>query len=140
MKATELRIGNYINGMTGKMYETITSIDQGRVSTDNENSYNINHVEPIPLTEEWLLRLGFKLCDICKDFGGLEMPYYANNAVLLFFNSNRTKYELSDYYIGYGSMRSGKYHVVAFKWIKYVHQLQNLYFALTGEELEMTEQ
>ncbi len=60
---------------------------------------------PIPLTEEWLLKFG--LMSIKTELG------LWNNGDAIYFN--------------YGFEKSIQ--------LKYVHQLQNLYFALTGEEL-----
>jgi hypothetical protein len=78
-------------------------------------------VQPIPLTEEWLLKFGFAktengwlALDICNDWSYL---YWERLAGL----------ELS----------VNKYQITM-PHIKYVHQLQNLYFALTGEELTDT--
>ena len=63
--------------------------------------------EPIRLTEEWLLKFGFERN---KD----AWTSFIKNDVIIatdkFIYMSRTK-------------------------LKYVHQLQNLYFALTGEEL-----
>ena len=49
MKATELRLGNLI-------YTKVKHIDLG-VLLENPES---NEYEPIPLTDEWLLRFGFE--------------------------------------------------------------------------------
>jgi len=70
---------------------------------------NPNIVKPIQLTEEWLER----------------------------FNWNPQK----DIGVSF-SLTTGEIHFVAgnyYKKIEYVHQLQNLYFALTGEELTIKE-
>ena len=65
--------------------------------------------KPIPLTEEWLLKFGFDKIDF----------QFIKNGIKLF--------PIRDlYYRGNFPIKSD---------IKYVHQLQNLYFALTGEEL-----
>jgi len=64
---------------------------------------------PIPLTEEWLLKFGFEITDN-------------------FQTKDRFQTHKQDgfFWFEYG------YIVVE---LNYVHQLQNLYFALTGEEL-----
>jgi hypothetical protein len=108
MKANELRIGNFIYNDRNEIFKVnwITEIIESRQST------------AIPLTEEWLLKFGFeKLSNgwlrlhICNDWSYL---YWDRLAGL----------ELSVNKQG-----------IHFSHIKYVHQLQNLYFALTGEEL-----
>lgn len=68
--------------------------------------------EPIPLTEEWLLRFGFE-----KDRSG----YRLDDINSLSFSEN--------YIVCWHDK------VLGIKQIEYVHQLQNLYFTLTGEEL-----
>lgn len=65
--------------------------------------------KPIELTEEWLLKLGFII-----DNGWFKIGYLK-------------LFPIRDLY--YRAI------VPITKDIKYVHQLQNLYFALTGEEL-----
>jgi hypothetical protein len=68
--------------------------------------------QPILLTEEWLLRFGF-----------VSNPYqdrYENKSIHVQCNKTRGVTEL---------------WIENMPHIKYVHQLQNLYFALTGEEL-----
>ena len=64
-------------------------------------------VKPIPLTEEWLLKFGFE-----------NGNYFTLNNVIIY------KHDKYRYKYNYGQI-----------WVKYVHQLQNLYFALTNEEL-----
>lgn len=65
-------------------------------------------IKPIPITEEWLLKFGFE-----KD----------------------NMYWIDDTNIGFTFYKNGKIEWNQPKHIKYVHELQNLYFALTGKEL-----
>ena len=131
LKANELRIGNYIKfkstGEVERVYNIINDFRWiGGVSEKNKKSVDINSVdiadaESIPLNEEWLVKFGFE-----KHFG--------NNNHLLYSLPNLTlvKYEKETDFNGYWL----KYYQGKFpKKLKYVHQLQNLYFALTGEEL-----
>lgn len=80
------------------------------------------NLEPIPLTEEWLLKFGFE-----------EFEYHIKNNLIWY-----KKWPLP---IFYGSNGFEKYLIHdlggRFVVLKYVHQLQNLYFALTGEELKL---
>ena len=75
-------------------------------------------LKPIPLTEEWLKRFG----------------YYTSNGpwgtIAVRGDGRKTTYQLDRYGEYWTHDREG-YRVD----LKYVHQLQNLYFALTGEEL-----
>ena len=73
---------------------------------------NCNYIEPIPLTEEWLLKFGFEM---------YEFDHKANQF--------RFKERLIVYIDGFLYD-----HGTSVK-LQYVHQLQNLSFALTNEEL-----
>ena len=66
---------------------------------------------PIPLTEEWLECFGFKYSDLNGDSGLWKIPPFQ-----IYGKYNQFIY---DYRLD----------------VNYVHQLQNLYFALTGQEL-----
>ena len=75
---------------------------------------------PIPLTEEWLLKFGFektlnqyKKLTLSNKIGCDNIPF-----IILFLDN---QYQYDDL-----RFRTN---------IEYVHQLQNLFFALTGEEL-----
>ena len=73
--------------------------------------------EPIPLTEEWLLKFGFERIDgmwTISNFNGYLTKYLPLNG------ENGYKY-----FVSHCGMLN----------IRFVHQLQNIYFALTGEEL-----
>lgn len=106
MKASELRIGNYVLHR-GKIKATnIEIIDDARVVSEIL-------VEEIPLTEEWLVKLGFK--ENAFGFGLDRFPTYIKGDGDFFEPAHSDDYHFPD--------------------LEYVHQLQNLYFALTGEEL-----
>lgn len=112
MKASELRIGNYLNGRKGPV--TVTEIRENNRVKIKENPSNFTVGDcllPIPLTEEWLLKFGFK-----------NGSYFILNNVIIYKDYN-DKYR---YEYNYGQL-----------WVKHVHQLQNLYFALTGKELTL---
>lgn len=123
MKANELRISNMLLFDGQPQYvSSIHSDDTIRLSWkiggERHGCYKTNNkkIEPIPLTEELLVRFGFKN-------GCLEIV----NGLLLWVDD--------ELWITYtNGIRSG-----CLSHIKYVHQLQNLYFALTGEELTLSE-
>lgn len=123
MKASELRIGNFVFGVEQGYKETALPIaclhndDTVRLQVGNDTvgCYRSKAINPIPLTEEWLLMFGFKKVGEAF-YIGLEYEYFLNGI----FN---------DYTAGCTISLN----------IKYVHQLQNLYFALTGEEITTTE-
>lgn len=115
MKATELRIGNYV---------TETNIGVTLVNLfDLENIQNEDtNYQPIPLTEEWLLKLGFKL-------------YPSGSYCFDLFSVNEYLAIDLKYNKGFAYIRTDE-DSLKIK-LEYVHQLQNLYFALTNLELEI---
>lgn len=127
MKATELRIGNWVHigGKDTQVYELYsdvltTTLDKGMY----EYIYGV--VDPIPLTEEWLIKFGFGRP---KNNGSF---YWIKLSASL-FNIN------PDNGVVWINTPAGEpFNNPAL--IEYVHQLQNLYFALTGKELELQEQ
>lgn len=121
MKASELRIGNLIL-VDGKIDE-ITGIKKSTVFfSDGFQMFIAGGIEPIPLTEEWLIKFGFN-----KTVDHPRRKLYEHDDICPLWFSD--KQGITDFYA------SG----VRISECKYVHQLQNLYFALTGEELTIKE-
>jgi len=85
----------------------------------------------VPLSDKKLRGFGF-VKNKGDSFENIALPYWAKDSVLLFFNPEQKEYAWK---VGYGEMNMGKYYVVTFYWIEYVHQLQNLYFPLTKNKL-----
>ena len=112
IQINELRIGNYIE--EGKVEKIDNSIDEIYYSGDRcyLSSY-CNNINPISLTEEWLLKLGFEL-------------------IGSFYRLKKSK--LIQIILHDDGLDVCNYNLYLHQ-IKYVHQLQNLYFALTGAEL-----
>ena len=120
MKANELRIGNFLYDnvkyfqVTSK---TILQIDNGA------KSFN-----PIPLTPEILENCGFG-ADVNYDFyfdmqtHGLEIRCMTDGFYPI--------------YIQYSEMSSENEQRVGLERINYVHELQNLFFVLHKDELEI---
>jgi hypothetical protein len=115
MKATELRIGNYL---FAKGIEVIrfTSF----FGLCNIESYPERY-SPIPLDEEWLKKLGFKYSEERESMSNGFEEWY-NGTLYLGYMHNCYIFDVLD---------QGCINMP----ITHVHQLQNLYFALTGEEL-----
>jgi hypothetical protein len=130
--ANELRIGSWIYIPQTKTNEQIGVIEEnGRFTTkDYKSSYSsIECLEPIPLTEEWLLKFGF------MEFkGGISLD---NEEFTLTYTHKNTDKTILLEVTREDEWGRHQYTCIVLNHIKYVHQLQNLYFALTGKELEM---
>jgi len=121
MQANELRIGNLLMDVSGHVgYVTQINEDKTVKIRTNEGVLitwmRADLFQPIPLTEEILLKCGFEY-DELNYFYSL----YYNNFKLEFHFDEQYEFWLNDI-----SME-----------VKYLHQLQNLYFALTGKELDI---
>ena len=125
MKAQELRVGNLVK--LNDQAETITDIvsDHGKYFVDTDKHISIfldnQSLKPIPLTEQWLIKLGFE-----KHFNG----YFCKREYLLL-----KQHKLENKWFAWVN----KVGDIDCTRINSVHQLQNLYFALTGQELELKE-
>lgn len=130
MDARELRIGNFL-----KHYKNIAHVTWGVIKDVELGERNY---EPIELTEEWLEKFGFEKdehFDVDKND-----EWIASFEILLYFKEDKSinSYIFWDKRDGCHLQLGGELDVALrhFPNIKYVHQLQNLYFALTGKELE----
>jgi hypothetical protein len=132
MKANEFRIGNYIQieevseeKESGEKYiirdYEVIEVDSEIIRNFEENdNFLIYKYSPIPLTEEWLLKFGFEYEEKNND--------YILNGGEFYVNKNKT----TGLYWMYMQNCDEDACLVS---IEYVHHLQNLSFALTGEEL-----
>ena len=136
MKANELRLGNLVNVTrsfnTSKKITIVKEVNLHYLKMAlqwNEPPY----IEPICITEEWLLNLGFERVESAiydlelmiqkNDFSGVsEYRIYADSG---------TDNETFEFTIQIVSQEGDFLNTP----IKYVDQLQNLYYALTGNEL-----
>jgi hypothetical protein len=128
----ELRLDNYIcinnNLHPCRVKEiTITSVVVESI-IENYNEPTINSMNPIPLTEEWLLKFGFENSAIGYEYA-IEL-----DKTLQLIDVNNEYYPQLIQAPEFSSMES---QIIGLNLIKYLHQLQNLYFALTNEELTM---
>lgn len=127
----ELRLRNYVE-YKGYFYQ-VWSI--GNNSNPRRESYFIdldsstidnhlkgvdsNDVYPIDLTEDWLLKFGFEK---------ISSNVFRRNDYDVLLTKIETRLVICNYMDIPPSAK-----------LKYVHQLQNLFFALTGEELKIKE-
>jgi hypothetical protein len=121
----ELRIGNYVDCERPRYYEKFITVESVCFDSINLNfrEYELEKLQPIPLTEEWLLKLGF----IKSKLEGYDVHFKYSHHLL---HSSITALYNAEFSLLLDNVARG---------IKYVHQLQNLYFALTGEELTIKE-
>lgn len=130
MKANDLRVWNYFqhNGIVSRcLGVTIDEHEHGGIVWyDKELGFYLplNECFGIPITEEWLLKFGFE-----KDEDYFSKESY--HLRIFEASPNRKAY----FYSGNDHVSGGNLDAV----IMFVHQLQNIYFALTGEELELNE-
>lgn len=114
MKTNELRIGNYV--MYADVICKVEGYSGGLLQTDGVYSF-ISKFHPIPINEKWLLKLGFEKRDDQK-YSHLKF--------------DRTWVSLDSILVKwYGNALGG------IMMLDYVHQLQNIFFAINSEELEL---
>lgn len=134
INASELRIGNYVDfyGNHIRVWSILSPTPQREKRYDGKcileigspDSFNvpIDEVNPVALTEELLLRCGLSPNEwfCCDGYCVVE---------------DRD----ADTHYGWCMKVRNASHTreIEFGYFKYLHQLQNLYFALTGEELTL---
>lgn len=144
IKATQLRIGNIILPKEGtEEYVTVTDIDEdGRIGTtaffyDGVGTTGTvsEAARGIPLTPEWLEKCGFGKSqsddDEQRDIWGIQV---ANNTSLYYDPEEENKH----WYLSY-EWNNNHFQNDFWACPEFVHQLQNLFFALAGEEITINE-
>jgi hypothetical protein len=126
INANELRIGNLAYNQYGKI-GTVWGFKVGDATHDfehivsfkelNVNSCYSRYIQPIPLTPEILEKCGFDRNCILKIYQGVNIEWSYGKEVWL--------------------TKEGEV-IYEFENTQHLHQLQNLYFALTNEELNYT--
>lgn len=131
----ELRIGNLIH-YDGAIAE-VTALDldledeadplvgfrgYGGTTSENMVSHEDKYLQPIPLTPEWVAKCNF------------EHELFTMN---LWPNNMRDGSGRYDGYTLYVKRSVGMIYKPVLIIIRHLHQLQNLYFALTGTELKI---
>jgi hypothetical protein len=148
--AKQLRIGNYIEQKKDGVTDSIIFKNNpkiGAVEYIDYKSTGINKVvigitgkgwsssSPIidqfsfiSLTEEWLLKFGFN--KVKKNVFDIKI---LNNHLGLFLNGHRWAVSISNI------DQNKDYYSRMTRYIDSVHEIQNLYFVLTGEELTINQ-
>ena len=111
MKAQELRIGNLISyhGRVIEVEGVFLHTIYHNAGFDSDTDESCRPFKPIHLTEQWLIDFGFER----------GVDYWFKGDVILDISPEGLSY---------------RFH---YNIIQYVHCLQNLYFALTGEDLQL---
>ena len=134
MTSTELRIGNLVmyNGEVVKV-EQITKKKIGYHTKPNETRMNyarLCEVEPVPITEELLTKIGFIL------------PEHKEFYVMRRINGKDNGIRLTRYFSLWNAEIFASHPEVVMlehtiKGLRFVHELQNAYCLVTGKELEI---
>lgn len=132
--ARELRLGNKFKQPSDETIFEVLALHNNRVAyakddytIDNEYFwFDVDHILPIPLTSELLRGIGFK-----NDKQGNTRLYNSRRGkyFTLYLSESFGKEPDGNLYYGDSYTRNVK--------LKYLHQLQNLYFVLTGQELKV---
>lgn len=124
MKAQELRIGNIVEYLirdemdAKKEWWEPSQIDAQDILWLSQNPDDEDY-RPMTITEELLVRFGFVLTNKIWSNGIVQLGYFTQEVYF--------EFEFKFPFTHWGRNK-----------IQYVHELQNLCFALTGEELTTT--
>jgi hypothetical protein len=126
MTANELRIGNLVRDKISKTEIKIIELTEQSIGTYvvDRNKFPLSNgwsIEPIPLTEEWLLKLGFE-----KQKGKIDIFEKSRLRIWIGARGQSLCYLVEE--------NTTSAHYIPNS-LEHVHQLQNLYFALTGIDL-----
>lgn len=136
MKIQELRIGNYI--LMDETPATIVQFNPDNISfftgfykiepEDYEHPFSLDFdfAKPVKITKKLLIRLGFKIGSNENDCGDYHLLSKFGNFYL------RPSY-LDGYYWGFDDDNELNNQNP----LKFIHQLQNLYYIITNDELIM---
>jgi hypothetical protein len=120
MESRELRIGNLVyNEYTKEVMKVYPMMIVQLSHLEDSN------IKGLPLTEEWLLMFGFVEC---LDNYILDV---SQRISLVYFDRNECQFSIIQDVNNEIALKFGA--------VKYVHQLQNLYFDLTNTELTTKE-
>lgn len=144
LKSNELRLGNYV---TDEFYEgfknvievksindkgiNLEIVDDGHVPECSQQwigpDKSIDIIKPIPLTEEWLVKFGFVENEVVKCL-------YEKTLGILTISVCIERSNILDIIISNTNITGATLDI---KLYEYVHQLQNLFYALSGTELTL---
>lgn len=131
MEINELRIGNYVS--FHNVFYKIVEIEKDRVLIEYHNGEtdycHIDYIDPIELTEDVLLKIGFEKV-YTVPHNRLRLCVKNGNEITRisydFLFDDITRLEI----MGNGDSLNKRN-------IKYLHELQNTYYCLTNQEIEI---
>jgi hypothetical protein len=126
MKTNELRLGNLVIYRNQIVKTTGLHYDMFECGCPDDNNWmctgRLSGVHPIELTEELLVKIGFEgeMYEFCllADDANITVNLIENRIDISYFGNCEAELLI-------------KYNV------KYLHELQNVYYCLTNEELEV---
>jgi hypothetical protein len=123
INAQELRLGNLIKkSSTGQIYKVSAGMIVG-IEVENESPQFEPLYEPIPLNEELLEKIGF-VKSVIDRYKSWQLQV-----------NERVKFLYCDNKLDFGILSVAQYEWLNIAEIKYIHQLQNFYYSITGKEL-----
>lgn len=131
MKATDLRIGNWVQSIISDLRLKVTGVVGDRVLYDGDPASGSRpeyDIQGMPITPEWLLKAGFER----KSSSPADYNHPTKNIHLYHNNAADGHYECRKDVPS--NDEAG--HI---KTLTHVHKLQNLYYELFDEELEIKE-
>lgn len=141
MTANEVRHGNYVM-YDGRFFQIDIIASEFPTLKTPEFGIGVvdwNNIHPVPLTEEILLKCGFSYSQ------PLTLWKLPNSNIIYEYDDEEE--DSCNYYVHFyhdgehliieSSNEHGEVSNMKFKHIKHLHQLQNLYFAITGQKLEI---
>jgi len=130
MDSKQLRIGNYVLADYDEVEVLEVYQEQIRArklypleGLDDILIIHLQNVHPIPLDAELLVKCGFVKDGTCFKYGEVYRYYYSGESAEKYFWAFNTPV---------GWVAKCDYR------LKYLHQLQNLYYVLTGSDLPVT--
>lgn len=123
IEAKSLRLGNIVEIYKGNKEGFTKPCEVIKIDSVSVNDYDIDDIHPIPLTEEIMINMGFS-----SKYKSCGYSFYKDG---VYFTNQDEDGEGNpiDNFIFYVSL-DYKYDRIYF-----VHQLQNRFYSLTGEEL-----
>lgn len=99
-----------------------------KLFSDEVGYYGSDYPAPVKLTKEILTKLGFELKDFENEFDGKTQGYCTNHYMFIkgVWHLGISRHGVFVSFIAYGNF---------LRKLEYVHELQNLYYTLTGDNL-----